>query len=65
MTQLGRRAWLSSLENIMSNALEQANIQMASIADMAAALNCDYDRLGFLREYFDELDDEESADSNR
>lgn len=51
----------------MSNALEQANAQMSSIADMVAALNCDYDRLDELREeranLFDEL--EEAADCVR
>lgn len=43
----------------MSNALEQADIQMSSIAAMVVALNCDYDRLEFLRDYADELDEEE------
>ena len=46
----------------MSNALEQADIQMSSIAEMVAALNCDYDRLEFLRDSIDELDEEELAE---
>lgn len=46
----------------MSNALEQADIQMGSIIDMVAALNCDYDRLEFLRDSIDELDEEELAE---
>lgn len=46
----------------MSNALEQANIQMARIADMVAALNCDYDRLVELEYDSYELDDEELAE---
>lgn len=43
----------------MSNALEQANIQMGSITDMVAALNCDYDRLEWLLDSIEELDEDE------
>lgn len=46
----------------MSNALEQANIQMDLIVNMVAALNCDYDRLEELRDSIDELDEEELAE---
>lgn len=43
-----------------NRALEQANTQMSSIIDMVAALNCDYNRLYDLREYYDgELDYDE------
>lgn len=46
----------------MNRALEQADIQMSRIADMVAALNCDYDRLVELKYDFYELDEEELAE---
>lgn len=41
------------------HAKQQAATQLASIRDMLAALNCDYDRLEELREERDALDEEE------
>lgn len=41
----------------MSNASEQAVIQMDSIIDLVAALNCDYDRLEELRDSIRKLDE--------
>lgn len=43
------------------NAREQAAAQYASIAEMVAALECDYDHLDELREFRDEWEDEHPA----
>ena len=47
-----------------NHAKEQAGLQMSSIRDMLAAVNCDYDRLEELREELADLESEANDDTN-